>query len=90
LAGKIRANGVFLRKSGFGKAEKRLAGNNSNYQDAERNGFKPLIDSEWLPLLEAYMNTKKYDEALDLTYKVTNHDPVNAAGFCQLWKAAWR
>jgi len=75
----------FYEKADLARQKKDWQGTIQNYQDAEMKGFKPLIDSEWLPLLEAFLNTKEYDKAMDLTHKVTNHDPVNVAGFCQLW-----
>lgn len=75
----------FYEKADLARQHKDWPETIQNYQDAEMNGFKPLIDSEWLPLLEAFLNTKEYDKAMDLTLKVINHDPVNVAGFCQLW-----
>lgn len=56
------------------------------YSDAENAGFGPLIDSEWLPLLDALINTNNIDQAMAATRKITNHDPTNVAGFCQLWE----
>lgn len=56
------------------------------YKDAEKAGFGPQIDSEWIPLLEAYIKTNQMDEALAITKNITNHDVSNTAGFCQKWQ----
>lgn len=78
----------FYEKADLARQKKDWQETIRNYHEAEMKGFKPLVDSEWLPLLEAFLNNKEYDNAMELTYKVTNHDPVNVAGFCQLWDSS--
>ncbi len=56
------------------------------YQDAKKMGFEPLIDTEWLPLVDAYIQIKNFDKALEITKLISDHDRTNTAGFCELWQ----
>ena len=55
------------------------------YQDAQTAGFKPLVDAEWLPLVEAYLKINKPEKALEITKTIDNNDQTNTTGFCSLW-----
>ena len=58
------------------------------YQDAQANDFKPSINSEWLPLLDAYLHTGQAGQALELTKTLPDLRQDYAAGFCQVWEMA--
>lgn len=58
------------------------------YQQAQTLGFRPLQDAEWLPLLEAFLNTDQANKALEITRTVENLEQANTAGFCSLWTRA--
>jgi hypothetical protein len=55
------------------------------YNEAELAGYKPMAETEWLPLVDAYLKSNQIDKAVETTKKVTNHDQTNTASFCQLW-----
>ena len=58
------------------------------YDAAQIAGFSPLMDSEWLPLLEAYLNTGQYDKASQITQQISVNEADNTANFCRLWTDA--
>ncbi len=58
----------------------------SLYQEADQAGFKPQIDPEWLPLIEAYIKTGDLNKAYLQSKTIIIHDIHNTAGFCELWK----
>lgn len=58
------------------------------YQDAQAAGFKPLLDSEWLPLMDAYIQLNELDKALEITKTINDFDQTTTAGFCKLWTVA--
>ena len=58
------------------------------YQDAQAAGFHPLLDSEKLPLVEAYLKMNEVEKALEITKSIVNHEQTNTAGFCQVWETA--
>jgi hypothetical protein len=55
------------------------------YDEAESKGYRPIIDDEWLPLLEALLNKKQYQSAWDITKNIKDLDQTNTAGFCNIW-----
>ena len=56
------------------------------YREAQAAGFKPQLESEWLPLLEAYLRLDQLENALDVTRNIKDPDPINTLAFCSLWK----
>lgn len=57
------------------------------YEDAQTAGFAPLLDSEWIPLVEAYLQTDDVEKALQVTLTVDNANPDANSGLCSLWEA---
>lgn len=57
------------------------------YQKAQAAGYGPGIESEWMPLLEAYLNTGQIDLAVNLTRDYARQDPIFLASYCALWQA---
>jgi hypothetical protein len=58
------------------------------YEEAQSAGFKPKVDAEWMPLLDAYLKTNQIDLAVETTKKITDHEPANTANYCQVWTDA--
>ncbi|MCX6054343.1 MAG: hypothetical protein NTZ74_05390 [Chloroflexi bacterium] len=55
------------------------------YQEAEKAGFYPQVDSEWLPLIEALIQINESQKALEITKDIQFLDSTKTAGFCNLW-----
>ena len=58
------------------------------YEDAQAAGFAPQVDSEWIPLIDAYLQQKDYEKALQVTQSVDNTNANGNPGLCQLWETA--
>jgi hypothetical protein len=52
---------------------------------AQESGFTPLLPTEELPLLEAYIRTNQYDSAIQLTKKLAEGSPDFYSGLCHIW-----
>lgn len=78
----------FYEKADLARQEKNWDQTIQLYEDAKTAGFAPTVDTEWIPLIDAYIHTSELDEALTITKDITNLDPSNTAGFCKLWEDA--
>lgn len=78
----------YFEKADLARQQKNWEQTIKLYNDAENLGFTPQIDSEWVPLLDAYIQIGELDKAQELTKKITNHIHANTVGLCQLWKDA--
>jgi hypothetical protein len=78
----------FYEKAELARQQKQWSQTIKLYQEAKSVGFEPGVDSEWLPLVDAYLNINEIYKAVEITNKITNHEKPNTAGFCQLWVKA--
>lgn len=78
----------YFEKADLARQQQNWAETVSLYEEAFSAGFKPLMDAEWLPLLDAYLNLGEIEKAVEITRLVENKDQTNTAGFCGLWSAA--
>lgn len=58
------------------------------YEEAQEAGFAPSLNSEWGPLIEAYLQTSDYDRALQITQSIDLQRTEENAGICRLWEDA--
>lgn len=56
------------------------------YSEAQKAGFSPLTDTEWQPLVKAYLNLGHYAKAVEITKDIDLHNPIIIPGFCKLWR----
>lgn len=57
----------------------------SLYNQAEAFGFKPNIDVEWIPLIEAYFNTGQQEKAKNLTRQLSLDGLLTREVICYSW-----
>ena len=55
------------------------------YKEAEQAGFMPGVYSEWIPLLDAYVQTNQFDEASAVMKSIDTSDPLETIGLCHFW-----
>lgn len=55
------------------------------YSKAQKAGFAPLADTEWRPLIKAYLNLGEYGTALEITGNIDSTNTKIIPGFCKLW-----
>lgn len=58
----------------------------SVYQQAEALGYQPADNSEWLPLINAYLKTGNRKQALDLSETLSIDNRFTRYGLCALWE----
>ncbi len=78
----------FFEKADLARQQQNWTETVSIYEEAASAGFKPLMDAEWLPLVDAYLKLGEVEKAVEITHMVENKDQTNTAGFCSLWQAA--
>lgn len=54
------------------------------YNQAKSAGFGPSSVVEWIPLVEAYLQTNQIDKAVEITSSISASDPTETAGLCKL------
>ena len=58
----------------------------STYQDAEKQGFRPADNSEWLPLIRSYIYTGDIGSALALSEELEIDNNFTRWGLCSVWQ----
>ena len=78
----------YFEKADLARQQQQWSDVIQNYETADQAGFSPQVDSEWVPLIEAYLQTGKVDQAVSVTRNITDHDQTNTAELCKVWTAA--
>jgi hypothetical protein len=55
------------------------------WEEANKNGFRPRVSIEFIPFIEAYAYTEKWENARVLTFNATSLPPRAPSMFCTLW-----
>ena len=70
-----------------------LAGQQQQWQDvitlaeeAQKKGYSPTVVSEWLPLVNAYIQSGQGDKALAASRQAFESDPLIAGRLCTAWQ----
>jgi hypothetical protein len=58
----------------------------STYQDAENADYRPEDNSEWLPLISAYIRTGDIESALKLSEELEIDNDFTLWGLCSVWQ----
>ena len=58
----------------------------SLYTQANDAGFSPVTIPEWLPLMQAYLQTGRYDQAAEINKSLQPSDQTETAGLCGLFE----
>ncbi len=56
--------------------------------EAQANGFTPTNSYEWLPLIQGYAMSKRWEDALDRSQRAYAEDETIAASLCHIWEEA--
>lgn len=54
------------------------------YDQARNAGFQPRTIPEWVPLMEAYLQTNQIDKAVEISISITASTPTETASLCKL------
>jgi hypothetical protein len=72
-----------------------LAGQQQKWQEvisladeAQQKGYSPAVASEWLPLINAYIQSGSGDKALAASREAFKTDPLVSARLCTAWAKA--
>ncbi len=57
------------------------------FQQAHERGYYPLTNSEWIPVMQAYLNLDQSGKVLDLVKGLEDVDAYENASICKLLKA---
>jgi hypothetical protein len=55
------------------------------FELAREKGFVPKDESEWLPLVNAYIHLEDYDTAIELSQNINLDNLFTKQGLCSLW-----
>lgn len=58
----------------------------SIYKEAQTNGYKPEDNSEWLPLVMAYINVGDFYSALKISEELEIDNNFTYRGLCSVWQ----